>query len=47
MAEMSEGLSPEAAPDTSVDVKSVFGIDTKLTAKPRWPSLPGSPSIAA
>ncbi len=31
MAEMSEGLSPEAAPDTSVDVKSVFGIDTKMT----------------
>jgi cobaltochelatase CobS len=31
MAEMTEGLSPDAQPDTTVDVKSVFGIDTKMT----------------
>jgi cobaltochelatase CobS len=31
MAEMTEGLSPDAHPDTTVDVKSVFGIDTKMT----------------
>ena len=31
MAEMTEGLSPEAAPDITVDAKSVFGIDTKMT----------------
>ena len=30
MAEMSEGLSPEAAPDTTVDAKTVFGIETAL-----------------
>ncbi len=30
MAEMTEGLSPEAHPDTTVDVKTVFGIDTNL-----------------
>ncbi len=30
MAEMSEGLSPEAAPDTTVDAKTVFGIETNL-----------------
>jgi cobaltochelatase CobS len=30
MAEMSEGLSPEAAPDTTVDAKTVFGFDTKM-----------------
>ncbi len=30
MAEMSEGLSPEAAPDTTVDAKTVFGIETSL-----------------
>jgi len=30
MSEMSEGLSTEAQPDTTVDVKSVFGIDTKM-----------------
>ncbi|MFT3810998.1 MAG: cobaltochelatase subunit CobS [Micropepsaceae bacterium] len=30
MAEMSEGLSPEAAPDTTVDAKTVFGIETTL-----------------
>ncbi|MBL9010120.1 MAG: cobaltochelatase subunit CobS [Alphaproteobacteria bacterium] len=28
---MTEGLSPEAAPDITVDAKSVFGIDTKMT----------------
>ena len=26
MAEMTEGLSPEAAPDITVDAKTVFGI---------------------
>ena len=31
MAEMTEGLSPEAHPDTTVDAKTVFGIDTKMT----------------
>ena len=31
MAEMTEGLSPEAAPDITVDAKTVFGIDTKMT----------------
>ncbi len=30
MAEMSEGLSTEAAPDTTVDAKAVFGIETSL-----------------
>lgn len=30
MAEMTEGLSPEAQPDTTVDAKTVFGIDTKM-----------------
>ncbi|MFO1238382.1 MAG: cobaltochelatase subunit CobS [Alphaproteobacteria bacterium] len=28
---MTEGLSPEAAPDITVDAKTVFGIDTKMT----------------
>ena len=31
MSEMTEGLSPDAHPDTTVDVKTVFGIDTKMT----------------
>ncbi len=30
MAEMSEGLSTEAAPDTTLDAKTVFGIETNL-----------------
>ena len=30
MSEMTEGLSPEAQPDTTVDAKTVFGIETKM-----------------
>jgi cobaltochelatase CobS len=30
MSEMSEGLSTEAQPDTTVDVKTVFGFETKM-----------------